>query len=272
VSSSTGVLWVWDLHARRMLDEFDTLEAGSRVAASIAFSADGRYLAWFADAVTLFLYETATGRIVHRFDRANLICAFAPSGWRLAMTDGCDGSTLLYDLGLLFRSQPLPRGRVGTLASLWPLLADTDAATAHRALWRMTVLPGVEDFLAAHLPVVEKGDEKRLKGSIGDLSSQDWERRLAAEAALAALREGAADALRRAEKDRVDVEMSLRVRRLLAKLRADSPERLQDGRAVLVLEARGTPEAVALLRRLAAGIPEAHLTEQAKAALARLTR
>src|SRR5262249_51814097 len=159
------------------------------------------------------------------------------------------GSTLLWDLGLLFRSQPLPRGRRETLESLWPLLADSDAAVAHRALWRMAALPGVEDFLAARLHVVKKVAVERLKALIDDLGSAEQKVRLDAEAALTQMREAAADALRLAESD-ADFEVRLRARRLLAKLQPRSPESAREHRAILALEARGTPAAVAVLRKL----------------------
>jgi hypothetical protein len=43
-------------------------------------------------------------------------------------------------------------------------------------------------------------------------------------------------------------------------------------RAVLALEARGTPEARRLLEKLADGAPEAWLTQESRAALRRLER
>jgi WD40 repeat protein len=55
-------------------------------------------------------------------------------------------------------------------------------------------------------------------------------------------------------------------------LQPRAAERVREARAVLVLEARATPEARQLLRRLAAGLPQARLTQEAKAALQRLQR
>jgi hypothetical protein len=67
-----------------------------------------------------------------------------------------------------------------------------------------------------------------------------------------------------------DLEVRLRARRLLARLLHGSPARVCEQRAVLVLEVAGTPEARALLLRLASGAKGAVLTEEARAALARL--
>jgi hypothetical protein len=53
---------------------------------------------------------------------------------------------------------------------------------------------------------------------------------------------------------------------------ARSPERLRGLRAVEVLEQVGTDGAKALLEGLAKGAPDAELTQEARAALGRLTR
>jgi hypothetical protein len=61
---------------------------------------------------------------------------------------------------------------------------------------------------------------------------------------------------------------------LLKKVEGDtvSGERLREMRALEVLEGLGTPEARKLLEALAGGTADAVLTQEAKAALQRLTR
>jgi hypothetical protein len=49
-----------------------------------------------------------------------------------------------------------------------------------------------------------------------------------------------------------------------------SPQRLRQVRAVELLERIGTPESRKILENLAGGVPAAWLTQEAKAALARL--
>jgi len=78
------------------------------------------------------------------------------------------------------------------------------------------------------------------------------------------------DALTEAHGKATDLEVRRRVERLLAQLQPRAPERLREGRAILVLESRTTPAARRLLARLAAGVPGARLTQEAKAALKRL--
>ena len=57
---------------------------------------------------------------------------------------------------------------------------------------------------------------------------------------------------------------------LQSRLHPKARERLREVRAVLVLEARSTVDSRRLLQRLAAGLSEARLTQDAKAALERL--
>src|SRR5205823_6370475 len=121
---------------------------------------------------------------------------------------------------------------------------------------------------------VEAADGKRLARLLDDLDAEDFEKREAASQELARLEEIAGPALRAALKGDPPAETKRRLRELLDKLdrRAPSPEALRHLRAVEALEHSGTPEARRLLEALAAGAPEARLTQESKAALRRLTR
>ncbi len=59
---------------------------------------------------------------------------------------------------------------------------------------------------------------------------------------------------------------------LLTKLDAPTPERLTRCRALEVLEQIATPEAMQLLSTLAAGAPEARLTQEAVDTLSRIRK
>ena len=62
------------------------------------------------------------------------------------------------------------------------------------------------------------------------------------------------------------------MQRLLDKLDPIAPEPLRAARAVTLLERLGTPEATALLEKLAQGAPGAWLTEDARASVKRLEK
>ncbi|HEX4613277.1 MAG TPA: hypothetical protein VH092_34135, partial [Urbifossiella sp.] len=99
--------------------------------------------------------------------------------------------------------------------------------------------------------------------------------REAATKSLQALGAAAAPALRSALKGTASVEQASRLRRLLAgvSLRVVPPgDGLREVRAVAVLERIGTPDAQKLLAELAGGVPDARMTEEAAAAVARLRR
>jgi hypothetical protein len=142
--------------------------------------------------------------------------------------------------------------------------------TAHRSLWRLAALPQADALLSRRLRPVEPVPADRLRTLIAGLSSADFTTREKVERALGEAGESAADALAEARRHTADLEVRRRAERLLDQLQPRTPERLREARAVLVLEARGTPVARKLLARLAAGVPGARLTQEAKAALKRL--
>jgi WD40 repeat protein len=272
-TSNTTNLWVWDLVARREIGPFEVdKHSYHRVCSGpVAVSPDGRLMAWFDPAFKLRLYEVCTGRIVYRFEDKYSSIAFPPSGWRLATGCEPDSSILLWDLPLLFRSQPLAAKDTSPEA-LWELLKSDDAVQAHAALWRLASLPEADALLSCHVHPVEVAPPERVRALLADLGSSEYARREAAEKALAAAGEAVSAALAEASAKTKDPEVRRRVAGLQKWLQPRMPQRLREVRAVLVLEARGTAEARRLLQRLAGGAPEARLTQEAKMALGRLPR
>jgi hypothetical protein len=272
--SSNANLFVWDLDDRSEIGPFEErhhawLDSGT---GAVSISADGRLLAWFDFVDRLQIYERASGKIIHSIASGWITCAFARTGWQLAVPDIQEGTILLWDVGALLRSQPLPSGTANSPEALWPLLADSNAPVAHRALWRMVALPGSDEFLSRQRQKDPALSAERVAGLITDLGSADLSVRLRAEESLAKAREGVQPALEKAQQASTDVEVRARLARLLAKLHPRSPEQLRDARAVLVLEARNTPAARQLLRQFADGWPGARLTREAREALQRLER
>lgn len=272
-ASNTTNMWIWDLVARREIGSFEVDEHAWSVAGSgqVAVSPDGRLMAWFDPAWKLRVYEVCTGKIVLRFEEDYSSIAFAPSGWRLATGCKADSSILIWDLPMLFRSQPSPF-KDSSPDALWAALMAADAVQAHHALWRLAVLPEADDFVARHLQPVEALPIARLNALLADLGNLDFQTRERAELALAAAGEAVRAALAEASTGATDAEVQQRLARLQARLRPQTPERLREVRALLVLETRGTTEARRLLQRLAVGVSEARLTQGAKEALERLRR
>jgi WD40 repeat protein len=255
----------WDAQSGKLsrLREYGSWSAAP---AQVRVSSDGRLRADF-DSETVRLYERATDQVVYSFPGRYSGTAFAPSGWRLAT--GCcdDGSILIWDLLSLFRSQgpsvpPSPE-------ALWRDLCG-EAPGANYAAWQLVTLPGADRFIARHLPPVERVGRDQLRRLLSDLGRAEFAVREKAEQALTELGDAARAAVEEANRTAKDVETRLRLKRLRARLEARAPLRLREVRAIMVLEARGTPAARALLRRLAAGMAEARLTREAKAAVRRL--
>jgi hypothetical protein len=111
-------------------------------------------------------------------------------------------------------------------------------------------------------------DAKRLKQWLDDLDDESFETRQRAEAEIEKLGEAARPALQKA----ADGQSSLHVRRTIDRLKAkiDPRQLMRPARSVEVLEFIGTPAARDLLEKLAKGAPEARLTTEAQASLARL--
>jgi hypothetical protein len=242
---------------------------------SLAFAPDGRALAAGTQSNEVCLWEMATGR-----ERCRLQghqgwisgLAFAPDGNRLASASS-DTTVLVWDLrGGPPAARPLSEE---TLKALQADLADPDAAKAYRAMQALASAPGQGvPLLKRLLPPVPRVEEDRLTRLLADLDSENFETREKAAAELEKAGEAAELALRQALRKNPPVEARRRLERLLDGLdaRATSGDRLRALRAIEVLERVGTPEARAVLRRVADGAPQARLTEAARAAVQRLER
>src|SRR5262249_51763896 len=114
----------------------------------------------------------------------------------------------------------------------------------------------------------------RVVQLIADLDNQRFAVREQANQELENLGEAAAHVIRKKLQGQPSPEVRRRLEALLAK--QDQlpfpPDRLRAVRAIEVLEHIGTPEAQEVLKNPSQGAPEARLTQEPKAALARLAR
>jgi len=117
-------------------------------------------------------------------------------------------------------------------------------------------------LLKEYFHITRAAATQRLRRWLADLDSSQFQVRKQAQVALEQLGELAEPALRQTLAHRPTLEVRQRVEVLLERLRqpVTQPEALRSLRAVGVLE------------ELAAGVPEARLSREAKAALQRLAR
>jgi hypothetical protein len=138
-------------------------------------------------------------------------------------------------------------------------------------VWALSADPAGAAFLSAKIAPVELPDKAALAKHIADLGSATFAVREAASKALAELGELAVPVLDAALKGKPSLEMRQRLEKLRESVsRGPNLPELRRLRTVQALELAGTVEARAALRTWAGGAAGARLTEDARAALARL--
>jgi RNA polymerase sigma factor (sigma-70 family) len=241
-----------------------------------AFSADSRLLAVAAPSREILVWDLVLGREHGRFKGFGATVtslAFSPDGRRLV--SGLTDSTLLVWGVRPRRNAPEPRPGAEGLAKAWADLAGTDAVRALRARGVLASAPEeAVVLLDDRLRAAKAVDVQRLPRLLADLGSNRFTMRQKAQASLEEMGDLAVPALRQALTDKSTLEVRKRVQDALERVRGPvtRPELLRSLRALAVLEDIGTPAAHKVLERLAAGAPEARLTQEAKASLERLAR
>jgi WD40 repeat protein len=249
----------------------------------VGFSPDDRVLAT-ADAQALNLWDTTTGKLLFRrlwalellsrkgWNPAQSL-VFMPNGRALA-TGMEDGTILVWDL----ERDSWPTSPVEhdldqkKLDALWTDLLADDAARAYRAIHQLTeASEQTVPFLRERLQAKTDSDVKMAARLIADLDSSEFTVRDTSAKKLAKIGRPAEPALRQALAGRPSAEVRRRAEALLAGPRPiPTGSFLRELRAVWVLERIGTEAAREVLEKLAAGFPDALLTQDAKASLERL--
>ena len=127
-------------------------------------------------------------------------------------------------------------------------------------------------LLRQHVRPGTAPDAKRIEQLVADLGSEKFSIREKSQQELEGLGRSAASALNAALKNDPSPEVRRRAQHLLDRIGAEvlSGDQLRILRAVEVLELTRTPDAIAVLKNLAAGAPEIPPTLQAQDTLARL--
>lgn len=242
---------------------------------NMAIASDPRLVATlggrWAEASDIQVWDVVAGRrlaIWKGADADRACIALAPDGQRLA-TGHPDGTILLWDVPLLTAKNQ--RLEAKELDALWTDLADTDAAKAWRAVWRLSDAPNDSlAFLRARVKPYPTAPAETTGKLLADLDNDGFVVREEAAKQLKELGLQAEPALRAALKAKPSLEQRKRIEPLLTALAEKpeklSPEDLRQMRALIVLEHIGTPEARRILEEVAKGPSSARLTRQAQAA------
>ncbi|HTU92216.1 MAG TPA: sigma-70 family RNA polymerase sigma factor [Gemmataceae bacterium] len=246
---------------------------------AVAFSPDGKLVASGGsddEDNSIHVWEAATGRLIRRFvGHHSWVSAvtFAADGLTVASSAG-DSTILLWDItgrqkdGKLRPALLSPR----QLEACWTAMANEDAAKAYDAVWALVAAPEqAVALLQKHLPLVPRPDAKTVARLIADLDSDNFMVRQKATEELSKLGDAIAPTLRQELAGKPSLEVRRRIQQLLDQSRDWTTERLRDHRAIQALEHIGTNPAREVLRALAEGASKAQRTEEAKAALRRLS-
>jgi RNA polymerase sigma factor (sigma-70 family) len=244
----------------------------------LAFSPNGRYLAIAQVTPAIHLWDVLAGREVGKFQghEGGVVSLLFTADGKHLISGGADTTALTWDLSRLIPPEPARAARLApeALEALWTDLAGKDAARAFEAIRTLCAAPEqAVPQIKEHLQPITPADPKRLAQLVTDLQSERFELRRQAESELAGLGELAESALRKALADDPPLDLRKRLEGLLERpTGAALPAGLvRDLRAVEVLELIGTAEARQVLGALAAGVPTARLTREARSAMQRLS-
>ncbi|QJX00227.1 sigma factor-like helix-turn-helix DNA-binding protein [Frigoriglobus tundricola] len=247
-----------------------------RYSGASALAPDGHTLYVSYNTGEIIGYEVATGRarrtlLGHRGYIGGL--AFSGDGRRL-ISGSHDGTALVWDVTLTGATAPRPTPLTeAEVEKLWQTAGRDDAKTAFAAQVELLASPDEAlKLLSRTLKPAPVPTDAALDRIFTDLDSDVFDTREKASKELDEYAEGAVPDVRKRLEAKPSAEVRQRADAFLKRFDgpALSPARLQQTRAVELLEALGTPAAKKQLTELASGASHAPLTRDARAALKRL--
>jgi WD40 repeat protein len=272
--------WGSGIYSARLLEvatdkEIHMLAKEKNWISSAVFAPNGRTVAT-SECTGIRLWETATGKKIRQLTGASqswyYSATFAPDGRTLASANS-DTTVLIWNVPPE-EQQPAEALTAEELPALWEKLASDDAAHAFAAIVRLVRAPRLTvPFLKDHVQPVTSPSAERLAKLIADLDNNRFAVREKATSELVQLGELAEPALRAVLEDKPPPETRERVKAVLDRRhQAWTGNRLRNWRVTQVLESIGTREAQSVLKTLAEGAPASRLTQEAQAALNRLSK
>ena len=241
----------------------------------LAFSSDGKRLAAAADdEIRIRNLETAKEEFVFdpQADRLTSL-AFTPNRKALASAT-INGSVTLWDTS---NAKPLDAPRPPTeqlMKAWWAELAGNDMLVVHRSIWGLIAHPvAAVSYIGERTEPAKGPGRERIQRWLLDLDNDRFAVREEATKELQKTGPVVVATLKKHLATKLSPEARERVEKLIDKLLVEPlpAAEIRASRLVEVLERIGTADARAVLERLKTGDPDATLTMQAKAALARLS-
>ena len=251
-------------------------DSHGREQVGLAFSPDSKLLAAANANHEIYVWELATRKKIRTLkghQNAVTSLSFSPDGTQL-LSSSRDQTLMLWSVRN--KDQKVAeRLTQQQLMQYWDALSDANAQVAREASNVMLNSPNMTlGILQKHLNAGKKRELSALPKLIGDLCGSDIRSQLLATAELKSYGESATPALMTELRAQADRSVCARIESVLETIgKFPVPaETLQRSRAVELLEQMGTLRAKKLLRELASSQPATDISQQAKAAIRRLTQ
>jgi WD40 repeat protein len=244
---------------------------------SLTFSTDGKTLAATAEGDTaIHRWNVETGAALEAlpgFRAALLPVAFTAESHGLA--GRAEPLARIWDIADAAKERPRAQVNLAAdeLNSLWEYLAGDNEPLALEAVETLARDPA-HAFPYCRQQLRPEPPFPPVAQLIADLDSDKFFERQKATELLQRLGKGVERTLRDKLKTRPPLEVTRRIEEILERIDNGQlpPEQRRQARAIEVFRRIGTPEARQVLEALAGGTPESWLTQEAKAALAKMPR